>query len=124
MDSTPGRDRVKEVLSSSQPTLAQFRARYKLHVRFTIRHKNFYYRQVKVQRLYLGDTYFYVFFKYIYCYFKCTFLSIEPMCQREIFIFILGILMNNKDLFDSIHSFIIIITPIQQQHNSSALHKP
>ena len=30
-------------------------------------------------------------------YFKCTFLSLEPLCQRKIFIFMLCILMNNKD---------------------------
>ena len=37
-----------------------------------------------------------------YCYFICTFLSLEPMCQRKIFIFMLCILMNNKDLCDLI----------------------
>ena len=29
-------------------------------------------------------------------------LSLEPMCQRKIFIFMLCILLNNKDLFDLI----------------------
>ena len=37
-----------------------------------------------------------------YCYFKCTFLSLESMCQRKFFIFMLCLLMNNKDLFDLI----------------------
>ena len=32
-----------------------------------------------------------------YCYFKCTCLSLEPMCQRRIFMFMLCMLMNNKD---------------------------
>ena len=36
----------------------------------------------------------------IYCDFKCTFLSLEPMCQRKMFIFTLCIFMNSKDLFD------------------------
>ena len=49
-----------------------------------------------------------------YCYFKCTFLSLVSMCQRKIFIFMLYILMNNKDLFDLIyivpvHSFFLRI---------------
>ena len=39
-------------------------------------------------------------FNLFYCYFKCTFLSLEPMCQRKMFMFMLCILMNNKDLFD------------------------
>ena len=39
-----------------------------------------------------------------YCYFKCTFLSLEPMCHRTIFIFMLCIMMNNKELFDLIRS--------------------
>ena len=30
------------------------------------------------------------------------FLSLEPMCQRNIFICMLSILMSNKDLFDLI----------------------
>ena len=37
-----------------------------------------------------------------YCYLKRIFLSLEPMCQRNIFIFMLCILMNNKDWFDLI----------------------
>ena len=37
-----------------------------------------------------------------YCYFKRTFLSLEPMGQRKVFIFMLCILMNKKDLFDLI----------------------
>ena len=37
---------------------------------------------------------------YIYCYFKCTFLHLGPMCQRIFSLtFMLCILMNNKDLF-------------------------
>ena len=36
--------------------------------------------------------------RFILFYFKCTFLSLAPMCQRKIFIFMLCILMNNKDL--------------------------
>ena len=40
-------------------------------------------------------------YKYIsYCYFNFTFLSLEPMCQRKIFIFMLCIMIINKDLFD------------------------
>ena len=34
------------------------------------------------------------------CYFKCTFLSLEPMCQRKVLIFMFCLLMNNKDWFD------------------------
>ena len=52
---------------------------------------------VRVRYMYI---FLYVFFLNIYCYFKCTFLSLEPVCQRKIFIFMLCILMNNTDLFD------------------------
>ena len=41
-------------------------------------------------------------FHFILFHFNCTFLSLESMCQRKIFIFMLYILMNNKDLFDLI----------------------
>ena len=34
---------------------------------------------------------------FINCYFKCTFLSLELMCQRKILIFMLCILMTNKN---------------------------
>ena len=44
---------------------------------------------------------------YIYCYFKCTFLSLEPVCLRIFIIFMLCILMNNKDLFDSIDGILL-----------------
>ena len=44
--------------------------------------------------------YIYFFYVLFYCYFKCTFLSLEPMCQRKILIFMLCILMTNKDLID------------------------
>ena len=46
--------------------------------------------------IYLFSTYL----SYIYCYFKWSFLS--PVCQRKFFIFMLCILMYNKDLFDLI----------------------
>ena len=45
--------------------------------------------------IYIYITYLF----YIYCYFKCTCLSLEPMCQRIIFIVMLCILMNNEDWF-------------------------
>ena len=44
------------------------------------------------------DIYIYFFYVLFYCYFKCAFLSLEPMGQRKNFIFMLCILMNNKDL--------------------------
>ena len=47
-----------------------------------------------------SEIYTYIFllrFILFYCYFKCTFLSLEPMCQRQIYIFMLCILINNKD---------------------------
>ena len=55
---------------------------------------------IKHYRVYIHNStleteiYFMCLF-YIYCYFKCTFLSLEPMCQRKIVIFMLCILMNN-----------------------------
>ena len=51
-----------------------------------------------------SEIYIYIHFFYnlFYCYFKCTFLSLELMCQRKIFTFMLCILMNNKDLLDLI----------------------
>ena len=53
---------------------------------------------VRVRHIHLFLLRFILF----YCYFKCTFLSLEPVCQRKFFIFMLCILMNNKDLFDLI----------------------
>ena len=47
-----------------------------------------------------SEVYIHIFllrFILFYCYFKCTFLSLEPMCQRKISIFTLYILMTNKD---------------------------
>ena len=44
--------------------------------------------------------YIYFFYVLFDCSFKCTFLSLEPMCQRKILIFMLCILMTNKDLID------------------------
>ena len=42
--------------------------------------------------------YKYVFvYVLFYCYFPCAFLSLEPLCQRKILIFMLCILMNSKD---------------------------
>ena len=43
---------------------------------------------------FISFTFYFILF---YCYFKCTFLSLEY--QRKILIFMLCILMNNKDLF-------------------------
>ena len=45
----------------------------------------------------------YIFFMYLFhicCYFKCTSLSLETMCQRKISILMLCILLNNRDLFE------------------------
>ena len=61
---------------------------------------------VRVRYIHIFLLHFILF----YCYFKCTFLSLEPMCQRKIFIFMLCILMNNKDLFDWFDLIYIILT--------------
>ena len=49
-----------------------------------------------------SEVYIHIFllrFILFYCYFKCTFLSLEPMCQRiYFFIFMLCIYMNNISL--------------------------
>ena len=50
--------------------------------------------RVRYIRIYISFTFYFIV--------KCTFLSLEPMCQRKIFIFMLCMLMNNKDLFDFI----------------------
>ena len=49
-----------------------------------------------------GENVRYIFFAhlfYIYSYFKCTVLILEPMYQRNISMFMLCILMNNTDSF-------------------------
>ena len=43
---------------------------------------------------YIHIYFFYVLFNFN---FKCTFLSLEPVWQRKIYIFMLCILMNNND---------------------------
>ena len=49
-------------------------------------------------------------FHFVLFHFKCTFLSLESMCQRKIKKIMLYILMNNKGLFDLRYIYIYFLS--------------